>query len=60
MPSEHGLWLDHNDSIQAARPYAAEKNSERPVQSGPSHWGSLVALEDVQLMTKREELAKKE
>ena len=35
-------------------------HSERPVQSGPSHWGSLVALEDVQLMTKRDELAKKE
>jgi len=34
MPSDHGLWFDDNDSVQAARPYTVEQDPEGPIQSG--------------------------
>ncbi len=56
MPPDHGLRLDHNNGVQAAWPKAIEHDPEGPVQPGQPDWGSLVALENFQLMAQGDDL----
>ncbi len=56
MPPDHGFWFDHNDGVQAAWPKAIKHDPEGPVQSGQPDWGSLVALENRQLMAQGDDL----
>jgi hypothetical protein len=56
MPSDHRVGLDDHHRAKTAGPKAVEQNPEGSVQPAQADPGSLVALQNAQLMTKSDDL----